>query len=224
MARSLFALGTGALLLAVASPARAVEISGSYLEARTCDIYTGPCFANSEVGLTGREAVIAWKVEEGSWRNVDLSNLGIVAVVKASGTLGFGGGLVTNPYPIRSVLIVDAKATPAQREALVDFAKHQASQLLSNVVRVETAPVSLDADFVSGEAKLVAGDLATIETRGLTMHDCICTNEIVFYPPMNDVENAQPVFTLNHEFKGQGLESKWSNRETRSAFLATFAY
>lgn len=224
MARTLFVLGTCGLLLAVATPAAAIEISGSYLEARTCDVYTGPCFANAEVGLTGREAVMAWQVEEGSWQNVDISHLGIVAVLKASDTLGFGGGLVSNPYPIKAVLIVDEKATAAQHKALIDFARQQAGEMLAKVVRVESAPISLDADFVSGRAKLTAGKLAAIETRGLTGLDCVCTNEIVFYPPLCDVENAQPVFTLKHEFKGGGLDSKWTDRETRSAFLATFAY
>jgi len=224
MARLFMVVGTCALMPFLASPVAAVEISGSYLEARTCDVYTGPCFANAEVGLTGREAVMVWRVDEGSWQNVEISDLGIVAVLKASETLGFGGGLVTNPYPIKAVLIVDERATVAQREALVDFAKHQAGQKLAHVVAVESAPITLDADFVSGRAKLIAGALAAIETRGLKGSDCVCTNEIVFYPPMNDVENAQPLFTVRHEFRGEGLNSKWADRGTRSAFLATFAY
>ena len=29
------------------------SIYGNYVEARTADVYTGPCFANSEVGLDG---------------------------------------------------------------------------------------------------------------------------------------------------------------------------
>ena len=224
MTRLLFATAVGAMLLATAAPAHALEISGSYLEARTCDVYTGPCFANAEVGLTGREAVMLWQVDEGTWSNVDVSGLGIVAVLKASDTLGFGGGFVTSPHPIKAVLIVDQRATTEQQEALVDFAKQQAGKMLSNVVRVETAPIAFDADFVTGEAKMSAGKLSAIETRGMKGSDCVCTNEIVFYPPLNDVENAQPVFTINHEFKGEGLNSRWADRGTRSAFLATFAY
>ena len=47
-----------AVALLLAAPAMA-QISGQYLESRTADVYTGPCFANSEVNLTGREAVLA---------------------------------------------------------------------------------------------------------------------------------------------------------------------
>ena len=46
-----------ALLLATATPLLA-EISGDYLEVRTCDVYTGPCFGNAEMSLAGKEAVM----------------------------------------------------------------------------------------------------------------------------------------------------------------------
>jgi len=36
--------------LAVTKP----SITGDYLEVRSGDIYTGPCFANAEMGLTGK--------------------------------------------------------------------------------------------------------------------------------------------------------------------------
>jgi hypothetical protein len=54
-------------VLSLVSTGAAAEISGEYLEARTCDVYTGPCFANGEVGIAGKEAVMAWKVDEGKW-------------------------------------------------------------------------------------------------------------------------------------------------------------
>ena len=48
-------LSAGALLLA--APLFAAQISGDYLETRSADVYTGPCFANAEVGLTGNDEV-----------------------------------------------------------------------------------------------------------------------------------------------------------------------
>ena len=41
-------------------------ISGNYLEVRSCDVYTGPCFANAEMGLTGKEGILVWSIREGS--------------------------------------------------------------------------------------------------------------------------------------------------------------
>ena len=37
-------------------------ISGDYLEVRSCDVYTGPCFANAEMNLTGKEGMLLWSV------------------------------------------------------------------------------------------------------------------------------------------------------------------
>ena len=44
-----------ALLFVFATTGQAANISGEYLEARTCVVYTGPCFANAEMGLTGSQ-------------------------------------------------------------------------------------------------------------------------------------------------------------------------
>ena len=54
-----------ALLWTLPLVARDTSISGDYLEVRTGDVYTGPCFANAEVGLSGRNAIMAWSIEEG---------------------------------------------------------------------------------------------------------------------------------------------------------------
>ena len=52
------------ILLPAAALGAGVQVSGTYVEARTADVYTGPCFANSEVGLVGKEAIMAWRIEE----------------------------------------------------------------------------------------------------------------------------------------------------------------
>ena len=36
----------------------AATISGTYLEVRSCDVYTGPCFSNAEMGSNGKEAIL----------------------------------------------------------------------------------------------------------------------------------------------------------------------
>src|SRR5438132_9810428 len=104
-------------LIAVAAPVSAAGISGQYIEARTCDVWTGPCFANAEMNLTGKHAVLGWKVEKGSLGAVRLDGLGVVAVVAAHDTLG-----LTQTGPARAVLIVDRLADAAQREALIRLA------------------------------------------------------------------------------------------------------
>jgi hypothetical protein len=205
---------------ACAVPAVAA-LKGDYMEARSADVYTGPCFANSEVGLTGHEAILAWKVQEGNWKGIDLTGLSVVAVVRASATLG---DPYHTPYPARSVLIVDSRATAPQRTALAAFAASMAGSLLDHVVRVESASIQMTVEHgeLHGAAKLTAGHLAQIETRSLCQGDHLCGNESVYYPPLVALSHSMPAFTLDSSFSGQGLGEVWKNVDKRSAFVGTF--
>ena len=196
-------------------------LRGDYLEARSADVYTGPCFANSEVGLTGQEAIMAWKIREGEWKGVALGGLSVVAVVRAHATLG---DPYHSPYPAESVLIVDAKANDEQRSALRGFAASMAGHLLDHVVRVDTAPIEIIVQHGAehGVASLVAGDYARIETRSLCQGDHICGNEIVYYPPLIALAHSMPAYTLDSSFTGSGLGEVWNNVDKRSAFVGTF--
>ena len=219
MNRMFLAFALAVLLVPVAVSANG-GIRGDYLEIRTSDVYTGPCFANAEVNLTSREAVIAWKVREGSWQGVNLAGLTVVAVVKAKSTLG---DPYANPYPARSVIIVDAKAEAQQERALVDFARSAGGELLANVVKVRKATIETDFSGEEGYASVKAGELVDLKTRALNEKDHLCGNEMVYYPPLTEVTNAIPSYTLAHAFRGDELNSTWSCPLKRSAFVAEFA-
>lgn len=212
-------------LIALPSCARAAQpaghVSGEYIESRTADIYTGPCFANSEVNLTGKEAVLAWHVDKGMWQNVGLDGLSVAAVVRASATLG---DAFSNPLPAKAVLIVDERATIAQREALVNFAQEQAGKLLSNIVATEVQPIRFTVDGSHhGVASLEAGDLARITTRAIAETDEICHNEDVYYEPLvSHLTHAMPAVASRSSYSGNHLGSTWNESNRRSAFIGTF--
>jgi len=219
LASAAVSLGT---CLSYAAAIPSTSIYGNYVEARTADVYTGPCFANSEVGLTGQLAVFGWKVTKGSWDGVELNDLGVVGVVRASSTLG---DVYHTAYPVKAVLIVDERANPEQRLALQKFAKRMGGDLLQDVVRVEYQPIDLtlaNGDLHSMKATLTAGNLAKIETRALNENDHICRNEEVWYRPLTKVEHAMPAFAVANSFRGEGLGEKWSSPDKRSAFVASF--
>src|SRR6185436_21058300 len=96
-----------ALALLVLPAAAADSITGTYLESRTCQVYTGPCFANAETALAGREAVMAWNIESGKKDNVDLAGLSVVMVVRGNDTLAYKG--VEDPSELKLAVIVDSK-------------------------------------------------------------------------------------------------------------------
>ncbi|HWC96739.1 MAG TPA: DUF1326 domain-containing protein [Candidatus Sulfopaludibacter sp.] len=197
-------------------------ITGTYIEARTADIFTGPCFANGEVEMAGKEAVFGWKINSGKWQGVDLQGLSVVGVVRAEHTLG-------NVYePInamRAVLILDSHATAEQQAALRSFALKAGGDLFKNIVKVDNAPIEFtvqDDNIHSAVAKLSAGSLAAIKTRAIMAADHTCGNEDAFYPPLNDLDHAMPAYALEDVYQGGGLGETWKNGPRRSSFLGTF--
>jgi hypothetical protein len=195
-------------------------VRGQYVEARTCDVYTGACFANADTGLTGKNAVLAWKVDKGSFAGTKVDGLGVAAVISASDTLG-----LKQTGPSRSVLIVDDRATKAQREALVKFAKAQADKLIGEVLAVHTAPFDLTICGCDGEgcAKLSAGTVK-IATRCIDAdHDKGCGNETTFYPPLAKGVSANAATTTEHSFTGKELNETWHDAGRRGAFVGSFA-
>jgi hypothetical protein len=209
------------LTLILAVPASADQLTGKYVEARTCDVWTGPCFANADFNIAGKNAVMAWQVDRGTLNGVNLDGLGIVAVVSASDTLG-----LEQTGPAKVVLIVDTNATTQQRDALIQMVRQHSGKLLDNVVAVQSADVSVNicveckgsvcADVTAGTAK--------VKTRCLDAHhDKVCGNESAYYPPLVSNANALPAAVEEHVFTGTGLGATWSDFERRGAYVGSFA-
>ena len=215
-------LSSLALALLVLPAAAADSITGTYLESRTCQVYTGPCFANAETALAGREAVMAWNIESGKRNDVDLKGLSVVMVVRGNDTLGHQG--MNDPKELKSAIIVDAKATPEQREALIAFAKDHTGRAGKEVVRVDTVPIQMSLDSTDLRGHLQAGELVKLTTRKTKPGDCICSNEVAFYPPLTQLERFAPGVSIEAEFKGRGLGATWSTPESRSAYVGEFVY
>jgi len=207
-----------ALVLA-AVPLHAAGITGDYIEARTCDVWTGPCFANAEMNLTGKHAVLGWKVDKGELDHVRLDGLGVVAVVAAHDTLG-----LKQTGPARAVLIVDSRANPTQRSALIRLARQQGGDLVRNVVAVQSARIDLDVGNCTegGCGELRAG-AAHIETRCLDhKHDKVCGNESAFYPPLARDVKVRPAIAVEHSYTGKGVNETWEDAGRRAAYLGSF--
>jgi len=209
-------------LLVVSVPAFAGQIYGDYVEARSADVYTGPCFANAETGLAGDQATLAWRIRKGEWNGVSLDNLSVVAVTKASATLG---DPYHNPYPATAILIVDQNASDEQKCALAEFARAMGGRLVENVVQIQAAPISMKVGegLEHGSVLLTAGNLARIKTRSLGDKDHLCGNESTYYPPLTELSHAMPVFTIADEYQGKGLGREWKIFDKRSAFVGTFS-
>jgi len=223
---ALIAVSAGLYAADATLPDKALDlkssIRGNYIEARTADVYTGPCFAMSEINLTGDLGIFGWQVEHGSFDGVRLDGLSVVGVLHASATLG---DTTTTAYPVKSVIIVDQKATLEQRLALQKFAVRMAGGLLNDVVSVVAQPIAFEVEnnnIHSRNASLTAGTVAAIKTRALTTGDQICHNETTWYPPLTEVDHAMPAYTETNLFHGEGLNTTWNYSGKRGSFVGTF--
>lgn len=216
-----FAALTLVLLCNAASGHGSPSICGSYLEVRSCDVYTGPCFANAEMGLSGKEGMLVWSIKSGGWEGTNLDGLKVIAIVRTDGTLG---NVRFQPRQGKAVLIVDAKGTAAQRKALTSFAKSMAGGLIHDVVSVKTLPIEAELAVCdkSGCARVQAGDLVEISTRCMSDKDHICGNEELFYPPLTLISQSLPALTELAAFRGEGLGLTWETTHARSAYLGMF--
>jgi len=211
--------GLTAALFATMSPAMAGPIRGDYLEARSADVWTGPCFANGEVNVAGKEATLAWRVTEGSWGGVRLDGLAVVGIVRSDATLGDPH---RDPAWTRATILVDERGNPAQRAALAAFAREMAGSILDGADGPHPLPIALAVDPAGGTARLEAGEIAEVRTRALGKRDMHCGNEEIYYEPLAPVLSRIPAYALVHEFRGDGLGATWKSNEKRSAFLAAF--
>jgi hypothetical protein len=203
---------TGSPLLAGSS------VSGSYVEARTAEVFTGGCVMNSEAGTMGKEAVLAWKVDHGTYHGVAVDGLSIVAALSGTANLGMvemGGERAT----VRSTVFVDERANPAQRMALVAMANDLSKGVIGTVVSVTPTPIR----FANTEHQIqVAGGPVTLDVNKHVTHDPSCGAQL-WFKPLSTVEGAELGLAEQHAFTGTGLGVKWSDPNRRSAFFGTFS-
>src|SRR4051812_28591476 len=99
------ALTVAALVVVAAAPMLAGAkgtVTGSYVEARTAEVFTGGCIMNSEAETMGKQAVLAWKVDRGSFNGIVIDGLSGGAGMSGDRHLGMterGGGKPAGPTP-----------------------------------------------------------------------------------------------------------------------------
>src|SRR4051812_49898846 len=70
-------------------------VSGAYVEARTAEVFTGGCIMKSEAETVGKQAVLAWEVDRGTFNGITIDGPSVVAALSGGRQLGMtemGGG------------------------------------------------------------------------------------------------------------------------------------
>ena len=215
------AILTAALAVLAAAPllARGASIRGAYVEARTAEVFTGGCIMNGEAATTGREALLAWKVDRGSFDGVPLNGLAVIAAVAGDTNLGVReiGGDVAHT---KSAVFVDERANAAQRTALVSMAQQLANGVVGTVIEVTPTPIQFVEE---GKAIRVEAKSLRLTVVKELKHDPTCGGKQWFYP-LSAVDNAAMGTTTENAFSGVVLGTKWSDPNKRSSFFGTFSY
>jgi len=211
-----------ALLALVAAPLFAGgkgTVSGAYVEARTAEVFTGGCIMGSEAETVGKQAVLAWRVDRGTFNGVSLDGLSVVAALSGDRNLGIqeiGGSKPT----VKSALFVDQRANPVQQIALVAMVNELSNGLVGTIVSVTPTPIQF-ADH-GAEIQVSAPQISLGVSKHMT-HDPSC-GAMQWFHPLASVDQADMGLAAEHAFTGSGLGTKWSDPNRRSAFFGTFSY
>jgi hypothetical protein len=190
------------------------------VEARTAEVFAGGCVMSSEAETIGREAVMAWRIAKGSFDGVSLEGLSVVAAVAGDRNLGIReiGGV--GPSVVRAAIIVDERATEAQRHALVRLVGAMSGGLLDNVVDVSTAPITFTSTAHS--VQVTARD-AKLSVQRHVHHDLNC-GAMQWFHPFATGTSASLGLAEAHAFSGRALGTRWSDPHKKSAFVGAFSY
>ena len=219
MRKTVFAVTLALALPAIALAGPSESVRGTYVEARSAQVFIGGCIMNSEAMTIGREAVLAWRIDEGVANGVVVDGLAIVAAIAGEENLG-----IHLDAPRRTALFIDERASEAQREVLVELYLERNAALFGEVVDIVAAPIAFD-ETPSG-FRVRAGRVIELEAEELRVDHANFNNcgDAQWYEPFVSLENATLGKALSHSYQGLALDARWSDPGKQSAFFGHFAY
>jgi hypothetical protein len=214
-------IAASTLFTALVSADDRARLTGEYVEARTAEVFAGGCIMNSEAETMGRQAVLAWRITSGGFNGVPLDGLTVIAVVAGDRNLGMREMGGEAPTAVKAIITVDPRASAAQRAALVGLVRELTGGLITNVVRVDTAPMrfATTANYV----EVSAADTLKLTIKKEMTHDPSC-GAMQWFKPFTQMSQSAMGVAEAHAFSGEGLGTKWSAPDKRSAFWGTFSY
>ncbi|HVQ24063.1 MAG TPA: DUF1326 domain-containing protein, partial [Planctomycetota bacterium] len=194
---------------------RSSAITGRYVEARSASVYAGACHYGAESTTAGREAVLAWQLDGGSYEGFPLDGVELVAAVSADGNLAERDAART------SVVYLDEDLPMPKRAAALAWLKREQGAALGTIKTVRTGPVEVACD---GDAYHVrAGDWVRLDGQAMPDRACCTMPSNVWYKPMVAIEGRlvgeSALFAVDDPELGPPFERRAEN----DAFLGLLA-
>lgn len=137
-----------------AARAAGYQLEGTLLEVCSCDVLC-PCWIGEDPDGGTCDSFLAYNLDKGTIRGVDVSGLTLISAVNIPGNVLEGNW--------RQLMLIDDRATEEQADAMLDAFSGKLggpladlAALVGEVVAVERAPIS--HDIVDGAGTLNVGD------------------------------------------------------------------
>jgi hypothetical protein len=157
---------------------------GLYVEGRTASVFAGACHYGSEYTTTGREAVLAWRLEGGTVDGAPLAGIDVVVSVAGAANLAIADAKRW------SVVYLPKELSEERAAVALAWLRAEHGAMLGEVRAVNRAKLELafpddGFDVRAGEAIELVGDL-------LPNRECCAMPHNVWYRPFDDAV-AKPV-------------------------------
>ncbi len=204
---------TAANAQTVAKPEKQT-LTGDYLEARTASVFAGACHYNGELTTTGREAEMAWHIRDGAWKGTSLSGLSALASIVSD------ANLQDETAARRSTLYIDAKATPAQFEALSAALKARYGRAFGMIVAIKRTPISFA--HTGENYRVEAKGITLLSVEAMPNHECCKQPNMVWYKPLIEIKDRRVGYTKESGIQDKTLGVTWTKNDQNTAFYGTF--
>lgn len=200
-----------------AARATGYQLEGTLLEVCSCDVLC-PCWIGEDPDGGTCDSFLAYHLDKGTIRGVDVSGLTLVSVVNIPGNVLQGN--------LRQLMLIDDRATDEQADAMLDAFSGKLggpladlAALVSEVVAVERAPIS--HEIVDGAGTLKVGDRIECATHAFRGPDGSTTtlNNTIFStvpgsPAYVAMADSQRIDIPEHGFqwsyeKKNAIQSDW---------------
>jgi len=191
-------------------------VTGQYIEDRSSRVYGCPCEWSSEWINEGREAILAWNIQSGDFRGVDLSGLRLAVVLRSNFNLGVPGALR------RFGIFIDEAASSGQRRAGETWLRSRYGDILGRVLGVHVAPIVFD--FAAESAGVSVGTILHLKMRRARFADDTQTWASRLYEPFSSLVSSSLGTTLRTEYRGPDLRIRWTREGNEiTGYYGTFA-
>ncbi|MGC4076078.1 MAG: DUF1326 domain-containing protein [Rubrivivax sp.] len=200
-------------LLAAAEAGPTHAVRGDYVEARTASVFAGACHYNGERVTEGKSALLAWRLDGGSFDGIDLGGVKLAAVVACD------DNLAERAATRRSAITVDADSD-VKANAAVAWVKQRVGDQLGEVVSVRRAPVTFEHPT---DAFVVRVDgFGSMSVKAMPDRACCSQPELVWYQPLMPVTDRRVGYTASAQVAVVAIGADWQRSDENSAIYGRF--